>query len=183
MDTICLLTDKEVLGTEGLSSAAPRYTARAIVKNEQGLYAVMYSEKFNLYSLPGGGIEDGEDSITALRREILEETGCSCDQVEELGIVIENRFSCNCTRIASYYAVTTGSSSGKLHLTQAEIALGTSVQWHTFEEVLRLIRDGRPDTPQKKFIQARDLAALHVYQERCFGRSTDAAQTSREVSQ
>lgn len=42
------LTDREVLGTEGYSHAGPRLTARAIVKNEKGLFAVMYAEKFNL---------------------------------------------------------------------------------------------------------------------------------------
>lgn len=49
-----------------------------------GLYAVMYSLKFGLYSLPGGSVEGNEAVLTALHREIMEETGCSCDQAEEL---------------------------------------------------------------------------------------------------
>ena len=48
------ITDKDILGTDGLSDAKPRYTARAILKNHSDEYAVMYAEKFNLYSLPGG---------------------------------------------------------------------------------------------------------------------------------
>lgn len=75
MKLIKEITDKEILGTEGLSSAKPRITARAILKRRDGLYAVMYSEKFNLYSLAGGGIEKDENIITALKREIMEETG------------------------------------------------------------------------------------------------------------
>ena len=46
----------------------------------------MYAEKFGLYSLPGGGIDDGEDVLTALKREILEETGCTCGSIAELGM-------------------------------------------------------------------------------------------------
>ena len=50
MKVICDLNDKIILGTDGLSTKAPRITARAIVQNEAGLYAVMYSEKFKLHS-------------------------------------------------------------------------------------------------------------------------------------
>ncbi len=88
MKKICELNDQIILGQPGSSSAVPRITARAIVQNSDGLYAVMYAEKFGLYSLPGGGVEAGEDVLTALRREILEETGCICDAVEELGIIV-----------------------------------------------------------------------------------------------
>ena len=42
MRLIAEITDKEILGKDGLSSAKPRYTARAIVKNGD-LYAVICS--------------------------------------------------------------------------------------------------------------------------------------------
>ena len=64
MKQICELNDKNVLGTEGMSTMVPWITARAIVKNQDGLYAVMYADKFKLHSLPGGGVEDGEDVLT-----------------------------------------------------------------------------------------------------------------------
>ena len=73
MEQICELNDRIVLGTDGMSAKTPRITARAIVKNKDGLYAVMYADKFKLHSLPGGGVEDGEDVLTALRREVYEE--------------------------------------------------------------------------------------------------------------
>lgn len=44
------ITDKEILGTNGLSTAKPRLTARAILKHGDQ-FAVMYAEKFDLYSL------------------------------------------------------------------------------------------------------------------------------------
>ena len=57
MKQICELNDKIILGQDGLSNMAPRITARAIVKNQDGLYAVMYADKFKLHSLPGGGVD------------------------------------------------------------------------------------------------------------------------------
>lgn len=69
MKLLCELNDKIILGLDGMSDKPPRLTARAIVRNTDGLYAVMYAAKFGLHSLPGGGIEDGEDALTALCRE------------------------------------------------------------------------------------------------------------------
>lgn len=163
MKQICELNDKIVLGTEGMSAKAPRITARAIVKNRDGLYAVMYAEKFKLHSLPGGGVEDGEDVLTALRREVNEETGCICDEIRELGIVAENRASLDYTQINHYFAVTTNHTACENHLTESEQESRTVVQWHTFDEMVRLINEQEFDRVQGKYLKARDVAALREY--------------------
>lgn len=128
MNIIATLDDKAVLGTYGLSDAKPRYTARAILKNTQGLYAVMYAEKFNFYSLVGGGIEPDENEIQALKREVMEETGCTCDTIEELGIIYENRYHADYTQISYYFLVTTSSEMQNPKLTESEIESKTIVQ-------------------------------------------------------
>ena len=163
MKQICELNDKIVLGTEGLSSKAPRITARAIVKNQDGLYAVMYADKFKLHSLPGGGVEDGEDVLTALRREVYEETGCVCDEIRELGIVSENRASLDYTQVNHYFVVTTIHTPGENHLTEAEQDSRTMVKWVTFDELVQLINDQKFDRVQGKYLKMRDVAALREY--------------------
>ena len=160
---IAELTDKNVLGLDGMSSKPPRKTSRAIVINEEGNCAVMYAEKFKLYSLPGGGIEDGEDEITALIREIYEETGCACDSVEQLGIVSENRNHQDYTTLSYYFVVHTKTKTGSIHLTDAEIENGTFIQWLSLNETIHRIRDVEHETTQRKFLQARDVAALTEY--------------------
>ncbi len=163
MKAICELNDRVILGQDGMSDKPPRLTARAIVKNKDGLYAVMYAERFGLYSLPGGGVENGEDVLTALRREVLEETGCVCDEIRELGIVTENRASLDYTQINYYYVVTTTHAPGKSHLTESEQANRTGVQWHTYDEMVRLINEQEFDRVQGKYLKARDVAALKEY--------------------
>jgi len=163
MDIICKLTDKLILGQEGLSRKAPRLTARAIVKNRNGNYAVMYAAKFGLHSLPGGGIEDEEDPITALRREVYEETGCICDEIRELGIVKENRASLDYTQINYYFLVITDHIPCGNHLTAAEQANGTIVKWVALTDLIRLINDQEFDRIQGKYLKARDVAALSAY--------------------
>lgn len=163
MKVIASITDKDILGTDGMSSAAPRRTARAVVKNSEELYAVMYAEKFGLYSLPGGGMEGGESAEDALRREIMEETGCVCQTIAEIGCVLENRFHCDYTQESYYYFVTVGTACAPAGLTEAEISNGTGVQWHSLEEMQRLICEPEHTTTQRKFLQARDRAALFEY--------------------
>ncbi len=161
MKLITEITDKEILGTDKLSSAEPRYTARAILKNGN-LYAVMYAKKFNLYSLPGGGVDDGEDTITALKREILEETGCICVNISELGMVKENRASADYTQ-CSYYFVVEADRVGTPQLTDAEKNNKTELQWHTLTDTIKLINDFQPTTYQQQYLKARDVAALNEY--------------------
>lgn len=163
MKLIKEITDKEVLGTDGFSTARPRYTARAILKNKDNKYAVMYSHKFNLHSLPGGGVDEGEDIISALKREILEETGCLCDETKELGYVSENRFHCDYTQISYYFIVETSGTTQKTQMTEDEIINNTETQWHTLETMITLISSPVHDTNQRKFLQARDVAAIKAY--------------------
>lgn len=51
-----------------------RHATRAIVlRGEQIL--LLYTKRYHDYSLPGGGIDEGEDEIAGLIRELKEETG------------------------------------------------------------------------------------------------------------
>lgn len=51
-----------------------RPSARALIERD-GLYAMVYSAKYDYYKTPGGGIEKDETPEQALMREVREETG------------------------------------------------------------------------------------------------------------
>ena len=60
-----------------------RHRATALVVRE-GNVLLLREPKDVDFSLPGGGIEDGEPSPVALRRELREETGLNASMVEYL---------------------------------------------------------------------------------------------------
>ncbi len=166
MKLLCELTDAVILGREGLSNAKPRVTARAVMQRADGLYAVIYDAKHDFYSLPGGGVEEGEAVLTALRREILEETGCLCSTVEELGETRENRGHQGYTQVSYFYFVTTAGPAQSPQLTEYERDCRTQLRWHTLEEMLALICDAKITAPRFRFLQVRDTAVLREYVQR-----------------
>jgi len=77
--------------SEQYGSVFIRNTARAIVlKGEQVL--LLYTARYDDYSLPGGGIDDGESIEQGLLRELHEETGAQQIKIKHpLGLYEEIR--------------------------------------------------------------------------------------------
>lgn len=72
-------------------TVAERIATRAIVLNGAQIL-LMYTRRYNDYSLPGGGVDEGETLQNALLRELAEETGARNIRVlAEFGRVDEYR--------------------------------------------------------------------------------------------
>ncbi|MGL6041943.1 MAG: NUDIX hydrolase [Deefgea sp.] len=70
---------------------ANRRAVRAIVRDGDEIL-LLYTRRYNDYSLPGGGVDEGEDLVMALRRELHEETGAQEIQIQqEYGFLDEYR--------------------------------------------------------------------------------------------
>lgn len=51
-----------------------RHAARGIIIKGQDIL-LLYTKRYHDYSLPGGGLDEGEDVVAGLMRELQEETG------------------------------------------------------------------------------------------------------------
>ncbi len=68
-----------------------REASRAIVLDGDNIL-LLYTQRYHDYSLPGGGIDEGEDTIAGLIRELTEETGAqNISNIEEFGLYEEFR--------------------------------------------------------------------------------------------
>lgn len=68
-----------------------RHAARAIVLREDRIL-LLFTERYNDFSLPGGGVDQDEDIHSALKRELEEETGARDVRVHaHYGLIEEYR--------------------------------------------------------------------------------------------
>ena len=110
-----------------------------IIKN--GLIAMVYSKKYDYYKFPGGGIEKNEDILTALKREVLEETGVEY-AVDHLAVIHENFFNENtgslkgmeCHEIALYYLMKPRGTK-VLHSDSYTMGVRETMHWIPIEKI------------------------------------------------
>jgi len=160
MKHLLTITDKDITGSAMLSAAEPRIAVNAVLFDADGNIALSYMGKYDLHTLPGGGVDPGEDFHAAVKREIWEETGCDCEIIGELGQISENRCEHDFTQERYYYMARVVGDIGELHLTDEEINENTTVVWQPLEQALKIISEKQHDNYQRKFIQKRDIAAL-----------------------
>lgn len=68
-----------------------RKSTRAIVLNGEDIL-LLYTKRYHDYSLPGGGVDEGESIVDGLVRELKEETGAhNVGDIKEFGLYEEYR--------------------------------------------------------------------------------------------
>lgn len=146
-----------------------RQASRAVLRNEQNQIAVMYFHRTGSSKLPGGGIDEGETPIVALKRELLEETGYEVADIEELGIVKEYRYVVGMEQTAYCYMARVTQYVGTA-LTDKEAAEGMELRWYdSYDEAIAaieqsdVIENGRTST-ELTMMKLRESTILRAAQ-------------------
>ena len=127
---------------DSCKSVINRCTVRAVIIRDGRL--AMQVNPAGHYKIPGGGPEDDETLMEALRREVLEETGLHVrmDTVRPIGEVLEMRAdifnpSYKFVRTSYFYFCDAEDTGDEPMLTKSEIRNGYTFVWETPEEILK----------------------------------------------
>ena len=130
-----VLTDADFgCGEAKLVEDISRYGARGILLDENNNAAMMLMSANGFYKLPGGGIELGERESDAFKREVLEETGCKCEIIAQLGTVEEHNHKRKFCQFSFAFLARKVGEAGQPHLTEIEKKMGMSINWMTLAD-------------------------------------------------
>jgi len=142
-----------------------RQAARAVLLNDKNQIALMHIAKYNVYKLPGGGVDEDERLDLAFLREILEETGCEVEKTGEIGITIEKRNQWKMFQVSYCYLAKVLKVKSS-ELTDEEKGSGFSLHWvSSIEEAIELVNKNKSDRYDDKYIKERANSILQKAKE------------------
>ncbi len=138
-----------------------REAARAIVTDADGKIALLHVSKKNYYKLPGGGLDEGEDILTALRRECQEEIGCAIDVLGEIGSIVEFRKIFTLKQTSYCYVARVVGEKRTPSFMGDEIEEGFKEVWLSYEDAERALAESKAtDYEGSAYIVPRDILFL-----------------------
>lgn len=158
---IIKLINPENVSDEEVKKYHVREAGRAVVVDQDGMVALLHVAKEGYYKLPGGGIEEAEDKIIALKRECQEEIGCNVEVIGEIGIIIEYRKIFNLKQTSYCYLAKVKGEKGKSDFTDDEKESGFEQVWLPYEKALKFLADSKATNIRGgAYIVPRDTAFL-----------------------
>lgn len=140
-----------------------RKAVRSIAFNEDGKIPLLNVSKKNYHKLAGGGMEEGEDVITALKREMLEEVGANIEDLKEIGVIVEYRNKAKLLQFSYYYKSKIMGELVETAYTEEEKNNGFMLEWKTLEEAITLLENDKPIDYEGQFIVKGDLEFLQYF--------------------
>ena len=114
-----------------------RLAARGIILKDDKILMI-FSKFYNDYTFPGGGVENGEDEVLALKRECVEEAGVLVENVRPFCKIYEKRELDEETFLLheSHFYLCDIKEYCERHLEDYEIALGYETVWVSINDAI-----------------------------------------------
>ncbi|GAA5646169.1 NUDIX hydrolase [Vibrio proteolyticus] len=144
-----------------------RNAARAIVVDGEDIL-LLYTERYHDYSIPGGGIDEDEDVIEGMIRELEEETGANnIHSIKPYGIYEEFRpwykDNADIVHMISYcYTCKIDRELGETRYEDYEIKNGMKAVWMNIHEAIAHNEKTIADSPKKGMSIERETYLLQL---------------------
>jgi 8-oxo-dGTP diphosphatase len=160
MELLAELTDAD-LGLDSRPPTSPkvRHAARAVLFDGEKV-AIIHISKLGYHKIPGGGCEEGETPLEALRRELLEEAGCEARVAGEVGMIVEERRRHGLKHYNHCFLADVVKKRDGIMPTARERKNGLRLLWVAPQEAIRLFESDKTDDYGGKFMSRRDLIFL-----------------------
>lgn len=137
-----------------------RKSTRAILIDAFGKVAMMHVSKDDYYKLPGGGVEENEDVLSALKRELREEVGAEIEVINPVGIIVEYREYFQQLQFSYAFLCHVVGALKETEMTDLEKSQGFEVVWTTLDHAIHLMSEYKGNLYLPKFIVLRDEILL-----------------------
>ena len=142
-----------------------RLATRSICQKGKSIL-LMYTERYEDYSLPGGGLDEGEDKIKGMMRELNEETGAmNIKNILPFGIYEEYRPwykpDFDIQHMISYcYTCDISNTLGNSRLESYEIKNGMKAMWIDIDEAIEHNKNTMANSAKKGMSIERETYLL-----------------------
>lgn len=145
-----------------------RYTARAIIENQNNEFGFLHLVGEDFFGIRdhlescGGGIEENEDLVDTIIREVKEEMGLSIKHLKLLGSIIDTYNLINRITLSTFfYCNVDTTKQDKLNRTYEEQILIKEIVWLKKEDAIKRLKEAKSNVDI--LVQRRDLLALEYY--------------------
>lgn len=163
MQLIKRITDSDIVGgLPEFMDTVSRYGSRGVLVDRILNVAMMYMAIPNLYKLPGGGMEEGENTEEAFLREIKEETGYEAEVIHKLGYIEEHKKRNDFMQLSYCFIAKALNNASNVMLSESEMQLGMVVKWMTLDKALEVMNESisNCDDYSTNFMILRDKTIL-----------------------
>jgi len=144
-----------------------RNAVRGIIFDKDRNIAFLRSKDRLFGMIPGGGVEEGEQVIDALRREMKEEIGCEISNIRELGIIEEFLDKLSLHQLSYCFIAEVKGEKGEPSLTEDELSVNYETLWFSFDDAISFSRKELETTLsyRGRFVCERDIFCLNKLKE------------------
>ncbi len=148
-------------------SIVVRKAARAIALRAQKIL-MLYTQRYDDYSLPGGGLDQDEQIIDGMRRELEEETGAkNIRDIKEFGIYEEFRpwykSDYDIQHIISFcYTCSVDERLGQTAFEHYEVSNGMKPVWINIHDAIAHNEKTQAFSDKKGMSIEREISLLHL---------------------